>query len=136
MVRIFYTIEKLFYFLIIEYLRKNNILKNTFQCPKCDKFMKMVANQNYADGKLWRCRANTSYHDVKYNIRKESILEKTNLPLQVIYFLTFIEKSYIEISNNKNLIDNHTVSKESISNLYQILRNKIVWDYRSYNQRS
>lgn len=51
--------------------------------------MKLVNNINYADGKLWRGRPNYPCHDIKYNIRKNSIFEKINISLQVLYFFNF-----------------------------------------------
>ena len=88
--------------------------------------MKITNNLNYADGKLWRCSSNSPYHNDKYNIRKRFNFRafKFNYTSYLFsYFYCFldnlsIEKSYIEISNIKNIIDNHTVWKQSISNLY------------------
>ena len=56
-----------------------------------------------------------------------------NLPLPVIYFLTFycftekysLDKSFIEINDNKNLFWGKSCSKKSIGKLYSLLREKI-----------
>ena len=55
------------------------------------------------------------------------------MSLQVIYFLSFvcftenynIEKTFNECNNNSKILGDNTVGKDSISKLYQILRNSI-----------
>lgn len=51
--------------------------------------MKLVTNNNYLDGKIWRCIANNPNHDIKFNLRKNSIFDNVHIPLQVIFFIAF-----------------------------------------------
>ena len=41
------------------------------------------------DKKVWRYRTKLINHDIKKNIRENSVFEFANLPLFIIYFLTF-----------------------------------------------
>lgn len=73
--------------------------------------MNLESNITYMDGKVWRCRSKVGKHDVKINIRENSVFENINIPLPIIYFLILycftekysIDKSYIEIKDNQNL---------------------------------
>ena len=92
----------------------------------------MENNQKYMDKKVWRYRAKLNIHDIKKIIRENSVFEFINLPLPVIYFLTFycftekysLDKSFIEINDNKNLFWGKSCSKKSIGKLYSLLRGK------------
>ena len=119
---------------IINILQSNNILQNNIYCSVCGNLMHLEENSSYIDKKIWRCRSKTlPSHDIKINIRKNSIFENLKISLQVIYFLSFvcftenysIEKSFNECNNNSKILGNNTVGKDSISKLYQILRNSI-----------
>lgn len=100
---------------------------------KIGKQMKLENNQIYLDGKIWRCRSNTPYHDLKINIRTDSIYEDSLIPLPVLYFITFyclrenysLEKIYIEVNSIKNLLRNNTISIIGISKIYNKLYMKI-----------
>ena len=114
-------------------LMVNNILINKVLCQICNKTMKLEKAVSYHDGFIWRCRSNFPKHDIKINIRRESIFENINIPIPVLHFITFycflenysIDKTLIECNNNKNLFENYTISKPSIIKIYNILRNKI-----------
>ena len=96
---------------VLDFFFQNEILIKAQYCPKCGKLMKLENNKNYMDEKIWRCQSKQSLHDEKVNIRKNSVIENINIPLPIIYFLIlycFIEKysldkSYIEVNDNKNL---------------------------------
>ena len=72
-------------------------------------------------------------HDIKKNIRDNSVFELVNIPLPIIYFLIFycftekfsIEKSFIEINDNKNLFEGQICIKNAINKLFSLLREKI-----------
>jgi len=67
-----------------------NIIKKEFACPDCHNIMNLKQNKKYMDTYYWRCKKNGSVkHDSKINIRKESILEKLNVNIRVLYFLLF-----------------------------------------------
>ena len=95
--------------------------------------MNLENNQNYMDRKVWRCRSKIMNHDIKKNIRDNSFFELINIPLPIIYFLIFycftekfsIEKSFIEINDNKNLFEGQICTKNAISKLFSLLREKI-----------
>ena len=118
---------------IINFLQSNNILKKFNICSKCGKLMKLENNQTYLDGKIWRCRSNTPYHDLKINIRTDSIYEGSQISLPVLYFVTFycfpenysLQKTYIEVNSYKNLLGNNAISKIAISKIYNKIRMKI-----------
>ena len=118
---------------VLNFFFTNNILSKVKFCKKCGKAMILESNKNYMDGKVWRCRSKIKKHDEKINIRENSVFEFINMPLPVIYFLTLycftekysIEKSYIEFNANKALFEDKSCTKNSISKLYSLLREKI-----------
>ena len=50
---------------------------------------KIVKENQTVDKLIWRCRSRNPNHDIKINIRKESILEDNHQNIQIIYFLLF-----------------------------------------------
>ena len=132
-----FTLDK-----VMKFFFKNEILARVQFCPKCGKQMTLENNLNYLDAKVWRCRSKIITHDIKINIREKSVFELINIPLPIIYFLMFycftekfsLDKSYIEVNDNKNLFGNVTCTKNSISKLYSLVREKIktnmhnLWD--------
>ena len=129
---------------VMTFFFKNEILARVQYCPKCGKQMNLENNQNYMDRKVWRCRSKIMNHDIKKNIRDNSVFELVNIPLPIIYFLIFycftekfsIEKSFIEINDNKNLFEGQICTKNAISKLFSLLREKIknnmhkIWNYK------
>ena len=119
--------------IVMNKLMANNILQNKVLCQICNKKMKLEKAASYQDGFNWRCRSNFPNNDSKSNIRNESIFENINIPIPVLYFITFycflenysIDKTLIECNNNNNLFENYKISKPSIIKIYNILRNKI-----------
>ena len=61
----------------------NDILQNKFICPICSKNTILSNNNLYADGKIWRCRRRIPPHDIKTNIRTNSIFENINIQIQI-----------------------------------------------------
>ena len=57
--------------------------------PICSRNMILNNNNIYADGKIWRCRASKLPHEIKTNIRINSIYENLNIQIQILYFVTF-----------------------------------------------
>ena len=72
-------------------------------------------------------------HDIKINVRENSLFEKINIPSPILYFLLIycfrekfsVEKTYIEITENNNLFEGKTCSNNSISKAYNLIRNKL-----------
>ena len=93
----------------------------------------MENNLNYLDRKVWRCRSKIIKHDIKKRSGDNSVFEFINLPLPIIYFLTFycfiekysLDKSFIEVNDNKNLFWDKACNKNTITKLYSFLREKI-----------
>ena len=118
---------------VLNFFFNNNIISKVKFCNKCGKPMILESNKNYLDGKVWRCRSKIDKHDVKVNIRENSVFEYINIPLPNIYFLIIycfiekysIDKSYIEIKDNQNLFGDKNCTKNSISKLYSLLRERI-----------
>ena len=129
---ILYNKETLTKEYIINFLMNNGILQNKFICPICSKNMILSNNNSYADGKIWRCRGGIPLHDIKTNIRTNSIFENINIQIQILYFITFfcfienlsLEKAFIETNNNKEILGNNTVTINGISKIYRLLREK------------
>ena len=65
------------------------ILKNSFNCTVCGKICKLVKESQTIDKFIWSCRGSNPSHDIKINIRKNSILENMNHNIQIIYYLFF-----------------------------------------------
>ena len=95
--------------------------------------MNLENNQNYMDKKFGDILSKIINHDIKKSIRDNSVFEFVNIPLPIIYFLTFycftekysLEKSFIEINDNKYLFEGNICTKNAISKLYSLLREKI-----------
>lgn len=58
---------------IIQILQEKGILKKGNICDKCNKIMSLENNKNFRDKYCWRCRDKDPIHDVRTNIRKNSI---------------------------------------------------------------
>lgn len=58
---------------IIQILQNQNLLSKDIVCVKCKKIMKKEKNYQYLDNSCWRCRSNNPSHDIKLNIRINSL---------------------------------------------------------------
>ena len=65
---------------IINKLFELQILKKEPICEKCGGKMKLENDNQYLDKKVWRCRSKNQKHDVKRNIRVNSVYEIFNVP--------------------------------------------------------
>ena len=74
---------------IIDYFQNKGILKKLFICPICEKTMTLQKNKQYIDRFCFRCRGKTPNHDIKENIRNNSIFNDIKIPINVIYNLLF-----------------------------------------------
>ena len=116
---------------VIKFMFNKDIFEKVKFCPKCGKIMSLENNKNYLDEKVWRCRSKILVHEEKKNIRENSLFEEVNIPLSILYFLTFycfkeklsIEKAFIEINDNKNLFGGKTCSIKGITKVFSIIRN-------------
>ena len=114
-----------------------HLLQKEFQCAKCGKIMVMVNDNSTIDKKIFRCRGNNPKHDIKINIRKNSIYEEFQIPLFILYYLTLecfifnkgVNKSLIEIDEICKKINKPSTSNKTIIKLFQMLREKIRIKY-------
>ena len=74
---------------IISYFQDKGLLQKEFKCPECEEFMKMEYNKQYIDNYCFRCRSKSPIHDIKVNIRNNSIFSDIKIPINVIYNLLF-----------------------------------------------
>ena len=85
------------------------------------------------DKLIWRCRSRYPNHDIKINIRKESILKDNHQNIQIIYFLLFycfteiksIMQSLTESESFSKQVGVTRVNKNSIINFFSNIRGKI-----------
>ena len=118
---------------VIKFFFNKDILEKVKFCTKFGNQMNLDNNKNYLDEKVWRCRSKINVHDDKKNIRENSLFEEINIPLPILYFLTFycfteklsIEKAFIEINDNKILFWGKTCSMKGITKVYSLIRTKI-----------
>ena len=51
--------------------------------------MKLEKNSHYIDVYVFRCRSNLPKHDIKLNIRKNSIFENIKMEINNMYYLIY-----------------------------------------------
>ena len=85
---------------IISYFQDRDLLQKEFKCPKLEY------NKQYIDNYYFRCRNKSPNHDIKENIRKNSIFSDIKIPINVIYNLLF--NCFLKnIGINKSVINNN-----------------------------
>ena len=72
--------------ILIKFFQIKNIIMNCVNWPEYEKSYNLVNQSSAQDNKLWWCR---SKHDIKISLRKNSIIENTQISLQILYFLFF-----------------------------------------------
>ena len=123
---------------IYQKLTDIHLLQKEFKCDKCGKTMVMVNDNSAIDKKIFRCRGNNPKHDIKINIRKNSIYEEFQIPLFILYYLTLecfpfnkgVNKSLIEIDEICKKINKPSTTNKTIIKLFQMLREKIRIKYQ------
>ena len=118
-------------------LLQMHILKKGFKCEKCGKEMKIANDNSTLDKKIFRCRGNNPSHDCKINIRKDSVYEGFQIPLFILYYLTFecfafnksVSKSLLEINEICLKINKPSTTTNAITKLFQHLREIIRCNY-------
>ena len=102
--------------------------------------MKLYNDNSYIDKKIWRCRGKNPIHDIKINIRINSIFEDIKVKLYILYYLTFkcfpfnksINKAFIDIKDLSSKLNESSTTLNTISKIYQLLRDKIRIKYHNY----
>ena len=118
---------------VYTYFTNNGILKNMYRCPQCNTLMNLVKENAFLDRQCFRCKKSNPKHDVKINIRKDTIFENIKINLISIYFIIYecllnnlsANKAFIEFNEFKKHINVPDVSQKNINKLYAALRNKI-----------
>lgn len=67
---------------IINFFLMKGILNKAVICSTCGKLYKMVKEYQSMDNYISECRDSNPSHDVKINIRKNSILENMHINMQ------------------------------------------------------
>ena len=75
---------------ILEYLMCNNIILNKRICEVCHNVMNLNLDNSKKDGLIWRCKhKGNNKHDIKYNIRNNSIFENSKADIRLLHFIIF-----------------------------------------------
>ena len=101
--------------------------------------MKFEKNSHYINDHVFWCRSNLPKHDIKLNIRKNSILENIKMEINTIYYLIYkwflenksLDASYDIIHYFCNILGNPLPTKNAIVKPYRLLRNKIKIFYHT-----
>ena len=122
MINLFYIFNLRDQGLLLEFLRKKNVLKRIVYCSGCNNPLKIAKYQRSVDGEAFRCyRTKCSEHKKYVSIQKNSFFEDIKISLWesivAIYYL-FTEKTYVNIKNDYN------ISKNTIIKLKEKLREK------------
>ena len=120
---------------IISILMKSNLLNNQVNCSKCNNIMKLIENKSYADEYVWRCfKKGDNKHDIKQNIRVNSIFEDVKTDIRLLYFIIFenfiynfsINTVYKNCKEFSRDIGIKFISRNYLGKIYMIIRNKIM----------
>ena len=126
---------------IILILKELQLLKKENICPKCNNSMHLTNNKNFKD-KI--CRRHTkkgnNSHDIKINIRNESIFSLMKCDLRILYFIIFnnFTKNNSVNSTFRNCkefckdLKLETISRKYIGKIFNIIRHKIMENTHSY----
>ena len=109
------------------------LLENNYRCPKCYNYMKLTKDNSFIDKKVWRCTSSNPKHDVKINVRINSIYEGLQVKLFILYFLIFecfllhksIKKSYLDLKDLCSQLGQQASSYNTINKIFQQLREKM-----------
>ena len=118
---------------IYTYFIKYEIMIAGFKCPICNCNMNKVKEITFLDRECFRCKKSNPSHDIKINLRKNSIFEEIKMNLISIFFIIYecflnnisANKAKLEFSEFKKHIDVPDISKNNINKLYSKLRNVI-----------
>ena len=125
---------------IIEYLMSKNILLNKRLCTVCNNIMNLNSDNSKKDGLIWRCK-HTGYnkHDIKCNIRNNSIFEQSKSDIRILFFIIFynfidrksVNQTFLNCKEFSNTLNIETISQRSISKFMNIIRIKIMKYYHN-----
>ena len=118
---------------IINLFKQIKLLKDRVICPKSNPNMKIEKCQSYIDKYCWRCRSNGSLHDMKINIRAESLFDGIRIQLNALYYLIYncflnqysINKTYNEMLNFTKLLGIVNINMHLIIKVFREVRRAI-----------
>ena len=119
---------------ILKFLFDNNILKNNLICEVCEHPMNLVNIKKRIDGKIWRCKKKgLEPHDIKVNIRNNSIFSNFKTDIRILYFLLFynfvenksVKDSYLNCKELSKQLKIGKVTKRIVSKFFNTIRIKI-----------
>ena len=118
---------------IIHFLQNQKLLKNIQYCSVCGNAMNMCKKGDAIDRLVWRCHKRKPAHDIKINIRKDSIFEAFQIKIPILYFLLFfcfsenvgINKAYEKCKNFCDQLGETAVTPASITKFFSLVRDKI-----------
>ena len=95
--------------------------------------MELVYIKNTVDNKYWLCRGKEPLHDIKINIRLNSVLEDIKIAINTLYFLLFncfiknmsITKNFKETANFCQIMKQPKPGLNTIVNIFRKFRKKI-----------
>ena len=120
---------------IISILMKSNLLNDQVNCSKFNNIMKLIENKSYTDEYVWRCfKKGDNKHDIKQNIRVNSIFEDVKTDIRLLYFIIFenfiynfsINTVYKNCKEFSRDIGIKFISRNYLGKIYMIIRNKIM----------
>ena len=95
--------------------------------------MKLIENKSYLDGLAWRCfKKGNNKHDVKQNIRENSIFENIKTDIRLLYFNVF--ENFINNFSINTVYNNCNEFSRDIGIKF-ILRNYLGKKYRIIRSR-
>ena len=119
---------------ILKFLFDNNILKNNLICEVYEHPMNLVNLKKRIDGKIWRCKKKgLEPHDIKVNIRNNSIFSNFKTDIRILYFLLFynfvenksVKDSYLNCKELSKQLKIGKVKKRIVSKFFNTIRIKI-----------
>ena len=125
---------------IIEYLMTKNIILNNRNCDVCNNLMNLNVDNSKKNGLIWRCKhTGINKHDIKCNIRNNSIFENLKADIRILYFIIFynfidrksIKQTYLNCKEFSTSLNIETISKSGISKFTNIIRLKIMKYYHN-----
>lgn len=78
---IMYNIDNFRTNIMQDYLKDKIIIHSTIQWDKCGNALILKHDNNYLEWVVGRCRSRQPPHNVKVNIRKDSVLKSSRLPI-------------------------------------------------------
>ena len=102
--------------------------------------MNLNSDNSKKDGLIWRCKhIGYKKHDIKCNIRNNSIFEQSKSDIRILFFIIFynfidrksVNQTFLNCKEFSNTLNIETISQRSISKFMSIIRIKIMKYYHN-----